>query len=196
MKPAEDPKTTVGLVLPFTFTLKDSRECLIRGMVEDDAEELCEFLPKTHIESDFLNYLPGEFDKTVEQEREFIREHNAKPCSISMTAVAEGRIVAVAGGASPEQRRYVHHAECGLVVLKEFWGAGLGRELMECLVEWARQAGLRKLNLKVFADNTRAIRLYESLGFVEEGRLKGDVLRGDGTYGDTLIMAHFFVGES
>jgi RimJ/RimL family protein N-acetyltransferase len=66
---------------------------------------------------------------------------------------------------------------------------------MERLVEWARQAGLRKLYLKVFSDNTRAIRLYESLGFVEEGRLKGDVLRGDGTYGDTLIMSHFFVGE-
>ena len=193
MKPAEYPETTVRSVLPFRFTLKDGQECVIRPTTEDDAEELCQFLPKTHLESDFLNYLPGEFNKTIEEEREFIREHNTKPCSISLTAVVGGRIIAVAGGASPEQKRYVHHAECGLVVLKGFWGAGLGRRLMECLVEWARQVGLRKLYLKVFGDNARAISLYESLGFVEEGRLKGDVLRGDGTYGDTLLMSKFFV---
>jgi len=181
-------------VLPTTFNLKDGRECLLRPMVEDDAKELCEFLPRTHEEADFVNYMPGEFNKTVKEEREFIRNHNGKPCSISMVAEMDGRIVGIAGGASLEFRRFVHHAECGLVILKAFWGQGIGRKMMECLIDWSRAAGHRKLYLKVFDHNERAIRLYDSLGFVEEARLKGDVLRGDGTYGDTIIMARFFVG--
>lgn len=54
---------------PVTFALADRRQCLLRGATEEDAAELCEFLPKTHTESDFLNYVPGEFDKTVEEEQ-------------------------------------------------------------------------------------------------------------------------------
>ena len=46
--------------------------------------------------------------------------------------------------------------------------------------------------LAVFANNTRAIGLYESLGFVEEGRLRRDVQLSDGSYGDTFLMAKFY----
>lgn len=162
-------------------------------MVEDDAEALCAFLPRMQGESDFVNHVPGEFNKTVEEEQEFIRAHNAKPCSMAMVAEVEGQIVGVAGGASTEFKRFAHHAECGLAILKDFWGKGIGRKMMECLIQWSRAQGHRKLYLKVFAHNERAIKLYNSLGFVEEARLKGDVLRADGTYGDTIIMAKFFV---
>jgi RimJ/RimL family protein N-acetyltransferase len=182
-----------GRLLPVVFGLRDGRDCVLRGMTEEDAKELCEFLPNTHAESDFLNYFPGEFDKTIEQEREFIREHNAKPCSISMAAELDGHIVGIAGAASPEQRRFAHHAECGLTVSKALWGLGIGRKMMEHLIDWGRGRGLRKMYLKVRGDNDRATRLYRSLGFKEEGRLRGDVLRGDGSYGDTVIMARHYV---
>ncbi len=33
--------------------------------------------------------------------------------------------------------------------------------------------------------------MYESLGFVEEGRLREDALGADGQYRDTLIMAYW-----
>ena len=178
--------------LPFEFTLHDGRVCAIRPMSEDDAEAMCAVLPETHRESDFLGYLPGEFDLTIEQEREFIRDHLAKPCSMALAAEFDGHIIGFAGAYASERKRYAHHAEFGLAVRKEFWGLGLGRRLTEYAINWARDAGLRKLYLKVFETNTRAIRLYESLGFVEEARLKGDYLRADGAYGDTIIMAVFF----
>lgn len=181
--------------LPVTFILRDGSACVLRPMTEDDAEELCTLLPQMHRESDFLHYLPGEFDKTVEQEKEFIREYNDKPCSILMVAQVEGRIAGIAGATSPEFKRLAHHAECGLTVLKEFWSQRIGRKMMECIIEWAQERGLRKLYLRVFSGNQRAIQLYQSLGFVEEGLLKAYVLRGDGTYDDTIIMARCRANE-
>lgn len=48
-------------------------------------------------------------------------------------------------------------------------GAGLGRKLMESLLEHARQDGIACVTLEVRAGNQRAIALYEKLGFVSCG---------------------------
>ncbi len=47
--------------------------------------------------------------------------------------------------------------------------AGLGRKLMESLLDHARQAGIACVTLEVRAGNRRAIALYEKLGFVACG---------------------------
>lgn len=48
-------------------------------------------------------------------------------------------------------------------------GAGLGRKLMERLLEHARAAGMACATLEVRSSNRRAIALYEKLGFVACG---------------------------
>lgn len=148
--------------------------------------------PKTHEESDFLLHFPGEFDLTVEQEREFIRERREKDNAVLLTVEVDGRLVAFAGAESSRFKRQQHHAELGVTVVKAFWGMGLGRKLTECIIAWARQRGLHKLYLRVYEHNVRASALYESLGFDEEGRLKDDVLRADGRYTDVIVMAKYF----
>ncbi|MDR1635560.1 MAG: ribosomal protein S18-alanine N-acetyltransferase [Bifidobacteriaceae bacterium] len=47
---------------------------------------------------------------------------------------------------------------------------GLGRRLMETLLDCARQAGLGQVMLEVAATSPPAINLYKSLGFEEIGR--------------------------
>ncbi len=182
IRPADD-------LLPCALPLSDGRVCLLREMVEDDAAGIIEFLPITHVETDFVNYLPGEFDWTVEREREFLRSRFANPLSISMAAHVDGRIIGLAGAAAPEWKRMHHHAEIGLVILKEFWGQGIGRKMMDINVEWGRRVGLRKMYLRVVHYNQRARRMYEAMGFVEEARLHEDVRRVDGTYGHTITMS-------
>ena len=51
-------------------------------------------------------------------------------------------------------------------------GRGNGRALLEALLGWADARGLVRVALEVVETNTRAIRLYESLGFEHEGRLR------------------------
>lgn len=177
---------------PIRFSLSDGRSCLLRASIVGDAAELCEFLPRTHDETDMVNYWPGEFDKTVEQEEGWLRDHYAKPNAIHLLAIVDGKIVASGGAGSVELRKYAHQAECGLAVLRDYWRQGIGRKIMERLVEWGRERALHKLTLRVFADNDGAIRLYRSLGFVEEARLRDDALRVDGSFRDTIVMGKFY----
>lgn len=69
-------------------------------------------------------------------------------------------------------------------------GKGLGRILMEHLIAWARaNPKIEKFELQVRASNDRAIKLYESLGFVEEGRKIKRLKFGPGDYRDDVYMA-------
>lgn len=79
-------------------------------------------------------------------------------------------------------------AEMAIVVQEEHTGRGIGFEAGMLLLDFAfRQMNLNRVYLKVYADNLRAIRLYEKLGFRHEGRLREDAYR-DGKYEDTLMM--------
>lgn len=55
-----------------------------------------------------------------------------------------------------------------------FWrGRGYGRKLMEQMVIFARESGVAEMTLEVRAGNKKAIKLYESCGFVREGVRSG-----------------------
>lgn len=82
-------------------------------------------------------------------------------------------------------------ATLGMLVLPEARGQGAGRLLLQTALEWARETDLRKIELEVFVENSRAIALYERAGFAVEGIRRDHYLRRDGTLRSTLIMALF-----
>lgn len=102
-------------------------------------------------------------------------------------AVLEGRVVAHGGFAVSLRPRIAHFGTMYIAVHDDAQDRGIGRRLMTELVSLADARGLRRLELNVHADNERAIALYKSLGFVEEGRLREQVRRDD-TYLDSLVM--------
>jgi RimJ/RimL family protein N-acetyltransferase len=81
-----------------------------------------------------------------------------------------------------------HVAELGLMVAAGARRRGIGTALMEEAIEWARDAGVVKLELTVFPHNEPAIALYRKLGFREEGLLRRRY-RVDGRYVDAMLMA-------
>lgn len=71
---------------------------------------------------------------------------------------------------------------------REFWGKGYGTDAMRVLLRYAfTEANLRRVTLNVFEYNPRAIRSYEKVGFVHEGRERGVIERG-GRRWDVLYM--------
>jgi len=61
--------------------------------------------------------------------------------------------------------------ELGIALSKRSRGQGLGRMLMQALIERARRMGLRGLSLSVEDGNSRAARLYTGLGFTRVQRV-------------------------
>lgn len=180
-----------------TFTLADGRVCTIRHPTVGDARAIIDFLKNAVAETDFLNYMRDEFRMTIEQEEAYIRDRTENPAALALLAELDGRVIATAGCEPWRFKRFSHHADCGLAVARAFWGQGLGRMLMQAILDWGRARRLHKITLRVFARNERAAALYRRLGFIEQGRLKDDVRHADGTLDDVILMAHFYAaGDS
>jgi len=75
-----------------------------------------------------------------------------------------------------------------MAVAREWRGRIVGLELLAAAIEWARERGLHKLSLGVFAHNAAAIALYRKFGFVEEGRRVKHYRRASGELWDALEM--------
>lgn len=87
------------------------------------------------------------------------------------------------------QLRRRHVMMMGISVAPAAQGQGVGQALMAALLDYADNwAQVLRIELTVFHDNERAIRLYERHGFVHEGRMKAYAMR-NGEYVDTLAMA-------
>lgn len=88
------------------------------------------------------------------------------------------------------QRRR-HAATIGMGVHDDYAGKGLGQLLMDAVIDLADNwLSYQRLELTVYVDNERAIRLYERCGFVEEGVFRRYAFRA-GEYVDALAMARF-----
>ena len=84
-----------------------------------------------------------------------------------------------------------HCGFLGMGVLAGYRGRGIGMQRMVATLAHARQNGVTRVELEVRADNASAIKLYERLGFVQEGR-KRNGMCFDGTYFDSLTMGRVY----
>jgi RimJ/RimL family protein N-acetyltransferase len=82
------------------------------------------------------------------------------------------------------------HAVFGILIgAKELWGQGYGTEATEVLLRAGfYELNLHRIALDVIADNARARRSYEKIGFVLEGTKRQDCFR-EGRFRDVHLMS-------
>ena len=106
---------------------------------------------------------------------------------LGLVVEVDGRVVGQLAVHRRQGRYEGHRGDLSITVEHDHRGQGLGRALVETAVDWARAVRLAKLTLGVFPENARAIALYRSVGFVEEGTLRRH-LRVGGEDRDLLLM--------
>jgi ribosomal protein S18 acetylase RimI-like enzyme len=125
---------------------------------------------------------------SVEEERRYIESLSPRE-AIHVAVDDVQRIVGlqILDRWSPVLESMAHVGQVGTFLLPECRGRGLGRQLWDATLRFARDADYRKLVIQVRGSNTRAQSFYRSLGFRECGRLAGQVII-DGVEDDEMIM--------
>jgi RimJ/RimL family protein N-acetyltransferase len=123
-------------------------------------------------------------------ERRYLRALKRYPHAAVFVAETDtGDVVGRLSLARDQHPASAHVADLGLLVAHDHRRRGVGRALLSCAVEWARENNVRKLELHVFPYNDAAIALYESFGFEREGYRKQHYRRPNG-YVDAILMAY------
>ncbi|WP_444658231.1 GNAT family N-acetyltransferase [Caproiciproducens sp. R2] len=163
-------------------------EFAIRPICLKDAPDINEIRRMSGVMENILG-IPSE---TVSNNERFISNMDGNAHEfVAVIADESGKekVIGCAGlnvYASPRMR---HSAGIGIMVHKAYQGMGVGQKLMEGVLDLADNwLMLVRVELTVYTDNEKAIRLYEKMGFVREGvKRKAAIRRGQ--YADEYIMA-------
>ncbi len=174
------------------YLLKDGQRLIVRIPDESDAQGLIDQTQTVDRETKFLSREANEFNFTLEEEREFIRNTLNDKKSWFLIAELGGKIIASSSvGLIRNQKRYLHRAIIGIAVCKANWNMGIGKILMQECIVWCKEQGIEQLELNVISQNDRAVSLYKSLGFEIYGTKKHAFKYIDGTYADEYAMILF-----
>lgn len=173
--------------------LKDGRQVLLRSPEPADAAAVCEHRRITSEETYFMARYPEELEHGTAgaiKEQLLFQGEDARDFGIS--AFWNGRLVAdcVVAKLRPHIK-FRHRGQFGISIQREFWGRGLGSAMLTEAIRTARENGFEQLELGVFADNPRAIHIYEKAGFQKVGVQPRAFKLKDGTYRNDIQMVLF-----
>ncbi|MCA1057721.1 GNAT family N-acetyltransferase [Rossellomorea aquimaris] len=160
----------------------------IRLARSDDAQKLSEVRLQVDGETEYMDRERGEAYIDEEGFKQIIQEDSDSAQNLFLVCEVSDRIVGFSRCEGKLLKRFSHKVEFGVCVLKEFWGHGIGKNLLKETIRWADANDIKKITLNVLETNEKAIALYKDNGFEVEGMLKKDKLLSDGHYYDTVVM--------
>ena len=132
------------------------------------------------------------FPVTLESEKKWFENiSNNKDNKLIIFSVVDNSDKRVVGFIRLFNINWIHrYSYFGIVLGEEIArGKGFGKDAVKLIVDYALNTlNLHKIVLEVIDANNIAIELYKQLGFIEEGRLKNQVLI-DNHWHDVLIMS-------
>lgn len=164
---------------------KNDKIVLIRTGQLGDANTILDIQRDVVAENEYLISVPDEFDKTTEQQRNWVQEMLEKDRETIIVAEISGKVVGWLAFQSQSLKRLSHTGFFGMMIHKDYRGMGIGKMLIKEVLNWAEKNPLiEKISLGVFSTNHSAIALYKSVGFIEEGRKIKEIKINDSTFAD------------
>ncbi|MEM8798808.1 MAG: N-acetyltransferase [Pseudomonadota bacterium] len=178
---------------PSKSCLKSGDTVIIRSAEVSDAATLIALMNHGFSTSAFLVHEPDEFTRTARQQRALIRHATERPELLCLVAEHNRKLIGCLDTQGDPRRRARHCVKLGLVIHETWRSQGVGRRLLETLIEWAAASTIvGRLELQVHANNRAGLALYQALGFEIEGRRKHAIRLNDDTYIDDIMMAKLF----
>ena len=160
----------------------------IREAKKTDAEAMIALNERLSRETSFMLLEPEEVSSSIESQTEILQRVSGSEDECLLVAEQNDRLIGfIVANRRPFSR--VRHCFSIVVGVEELcWGEGLGRRLMSEIESWAISKGANRLELTVLANNSRAIKLYQSCGFSSEGTRRGS-MQVSSRLEDELYMA-------
>jgi len=175
------------------FKTSSGESATLRALKWEDLDDCVIFI------NDLVSEKSSEPDLGIVADRKQTREEEAEWLASQITGIERGSIVSVVaeirgrlvGNSSVTRGSYEdtkHHGYLGIAISKKHRDRGIGLEMMRTLIHESRKAGLKTIELEVFATNPSAIHVYQRTGFKEAGRIPKKMLR-NGKFIDSIVMA-------
>lgn len=168
--------------------LKDGRIAIFRTPAPADAAEMVEYMRKTAGETDFLLRTPEEITMTASEESFFLNRIAESEYDCMIVCFVDGRLAGNCQISRHNKHKNRHRADVMIALLEEFWGLGIGTAMFREMIALAECWGLMQLELEVIEGNSRAIALYEKMGFTTVAATPNAIRLHDGTLLKEFLM--------
>lgn len=173
--------------------LKNNKELILIKPDPEYAEAVVEFIKTVDEESPFLGRESRDARLSVTEMGESLKAKSSSENEAYFIGIIDGAIVVECSVSSISSRvRFAHRSRFGIVVLKKYWGIGIGRIAVNECINLSKYYGYEQLELGVSVENEAAINLYKSLGFEIYGTIKHAMKYADGNYADEHSMVLYF----
>jgi len=172
---------------------KNNSPFRIRKATPKDAQKTILFIKKVAKEHPFGFFESREFKVSVEEQKAYIRKMNRSRNSLFLIAEIASEIVGMGTIVGGGWKRNRHAGELSISVSKKNYSKGIGAAILEAIDDWAELSPfIKRIGLKVFVDNRRAIALFKNEGFVKEGCIRKGAFV-EGRFIDVIIMGKVYL---
>lgn len=161
----------------------------LRSTDISDATTIIEYLKITADETPYLLNESEEISFTKEQEIEFIQNKiNSKKELLLLAFVEDNLIGSCSLTSIGNSTRFAHRCSVSIAIKQNYCNMGIGKLMMETILNIAKQVGYEQVELEVMSKNKNAIVFYKKLGFRKYGTLPNNIKYKDDSYDDTYWM--------
>ncbi len=168
---------------------KSGQDIIIRYLGPDDVVEMTRYINELSKEKTFITFQGEEVSPEGEKEYldGFLKKIKEKT-ALKLLVIHDSKVIGVSDIHLGE-RTQKHIGIFGITVAKEFRGQGIGKLLMDLILNEARKEMpyIKIVTLAVFAKNSIARRIYEGFGFIEYGKLPNGIMRNN-AFEDEIFM--------
>jgi len=132
-----------------------------------------------------------EYPINLEKESNIITDYARSANSILLVAELNNELIGNLDLTGSKRSKMFHTAMIGMGVKEQWQNQGLGRFLIESVIEWAKtDSPIELIWLDVYASNILGLNLYKNTGFKVSGIIKDFFKEGSG-YKDKVQMYQY-----
>ena len=177
------------------FISKKGRTFTIRSVNATEAVALNQFMQQCALESQNTYNVPGVIRFTDEVWATRLGKDADHAFNLFIGIFDQGRLIGTLSFYQYFDHPWAKHIGAfGMMILQEFWGEGLGKELLRLMEVHAKQIGFTRIEALVRSFNENGIALYKNAGFKIEGTRRQAAFI-DGKYHDEFHIGKILDGK-